>query len=155
MTPLVTLETIVHRVAARDVEGVVDELVTVLAQTYGLARAPLRAGFGEREALGSTALGHGVAIPHARFGVRHPLAAIGLAPAGLSDRGPDEEPVRIVVALVSPPEGVLHLQALATLGRMLVAPGAISALLLATDRSAVLRQLSVALGDDASVQRGS
>ncbi|MBK6919407.1 MAG: PTS sugar transporter subunit IIA [Deltaproteobacteria bacterium] len=152
MTPVVTLDTIVHRVAARDVEGVVDELVAALAQVHGLGRAELRAGFGEREALGSTAFGHGVAIPHARFDVAHPLAAVGLAPSGLTTRGPDDEPVRVVVALVSPPDGIQHLQALAILGRMLIAPGAIAALLLAPDRMGVLRQLSRALEDDASLR---
>lgn len=57
----------------------------------------------KREKRGSTGFGHGVAVPHARLPwERKPLAAFGLAPAGIDFKALDREPVRAVFFLVTP-----------------------------------------------------
>ena len=70
-----------------------------------------------REATMSTAIGGGVAVPHAYWdGVGQPRAYLALAPDGLDLVGPDGEPVRLVALLVSPPDQAKrHLQALGAL----------------------------------------
>ncbi|MEO8503240.1 MAG: PTS sugar transporter subunit IIA [Acidobacteriota bacterium] len=74
-----------------------------------------------RERLGSTAIGGGVAIPHAKIvGLRAPLLAVGLAPQGLDYDAPDGEPVRVLFLIASPAEAPAeHLRLLAAISRWL------------------------------------
>ena len=56
-----------------------------------------------REQLGSTGLGHGVAIPHCRLkGLKSSLAAVIRLTDGLKFSGPDEEPVTLFIFLFVP-----------------------------------------------------
>lgn len=76
----------------------------------------------EREALGSTGLGNGVAVPHVRSeGVDRVVLALGRARKGLEWHAIDGRPVHMVFLLVSPAdEPETHLQCLrwiATLAR--------------------------------------
>lgn len=59
----------------------------------------------KREALGSTGIGKGIAIPHCRFeGIEKPLLALGI-PSGLIDwESVDNEPVDIIWLSISPEE---------------------------------------------------
>lgn len=70
-----------------------------------------------REATMSTAIGGGVAIPHAYWdGVAEPRSYLAIVPEGLDVAGPDGEAVRLVALLVSPPDQAKgHLQALGAL----------------------------------------
>ena len=74
----------------------------------------------EREALGSTGFGRGVAIPHARIsGISRPVAALLRLrhPAGFN--AADGLPVDLVFGLLSPENsGAGHLHALAAISRM-------------------------------------
>ena len=57
----------------------------------------------EREERGSTGLGKGVAVPHARIkGLKKGLAVVGRASGGIDFRAVDGEPVYALVMLVSP-----------------------------------------------------
>lgn len=59
--------------------------------------------FIERERLGSTALGHGVAIPHARIGgISQPIAALLQLKTPIAFDAPDEESVDILFGLLLP-----------------------------------------------------
>jgi len=70
-----------------------------------------------REKLGSTGLGHGVSIPHARIkGLELPFASLITLSAGIDYESPDNEPVDIVMALVVPEHcNHEHLQILASM----------------------------------------
>ncbi len=71
----------------------------------------------ERERLGSTGLGRGVAIPHARIpGLTHTVAAMMTLETPVNYESADKKPVDIVVGLLVPEEGgEHHLQHLARL----------------------------------------
>ena len=57
----------------------------------------------ERESLGSTCLGHGVAIPHGRLkGLKRAVAAVLRVRKPLAFGGPDDEPVTLFVVLFVP-----------------------------------------------------
>ncbi|MFZ5827304.1 MAG: PTS sugar transporter subunit IIA [Bacillota bacterium] len=76
----------------------------------------------ERESLGTTAVGFGVAIPHGKSaGVSRAAIAFGRANHDLAWDSLDGEPVRMVF-LIAAPEGAndLHLRALAQLARQLM-----------------------------------
>lgn len=103
-------------------KGVLEELVALLAngQKVKDAKATVDVLL-EREKLGSTGIGQGIAIPHAKT---EQAAAVGAA-FGLSRRGVqfdalDGEPVYIFFLLVAPPDAAgLHLKALARISRLL------------------------------------
>jgi len=75
----------------------------------------------EREALGSTGIGQGIAIPHGKNPeVKEQIAALGISKRGLDFDALDGEPVNIVFLLVAPPEAAgNHLKALAKVSRLL------------------------------------
>lgn len=74
-----------------------------------------------REHLGSTGIGHGVAIPHGRMpDLGHPVVALVRHPEGIDFDAIDNEPVHIVILLLVPAsEDRSHLELLAKLARML------------------------------------
>jgi two-component system sensor histidine kinase KdpD len=88
--------------------------------TPGVDLAVVANKLAEREALGSTFLNEGVALPHARLDrLTAPRLAIGLTHAGVLD-APTDKPVEVVLLLLSPTTGpASHLQLLAAAGRTL------------------------------------
>jgi mannitol/fructose-specific phosphotransferase system IIA component (Ntr-type) len=73
----------------------------------------------EREGLGSTAMGHGVAVPHCRFqGSSELLVAVGLCPQGVDFHAEDGEPVKVFFVVVSPNSAAVeHLKCLAAISK--------------------------------------
>lgn len=74
-----------------------------------------------REELGATAIGRGIAIPHAKHpAVPRTVGIVGYAARGIDFNSLDGEPVKIVVLLLSPAgQSVEHLRALAWISRTL------------------------------------
>ncbi len=96
----------------------------------------------EREKLASTAVGGAVAFPHAKVsGLEAARAAVALLPApGAEMSATDGRPVRIVVALIVPPDSVgEHLKILGDFSRRLRVASLRDALTTACDAAAVLR----------------
>jgi nitrogen PTS system EIIA component len=77
----------------------------------------------EREQLGSTGIGSGIAIPHAKVpGLRQGVVAVGTVPAGVEFGAADGEPVRLFFLVLSPSASPAeHLQVLATISRWIKA----------------------------------
>lgn len=73
-----------------------------------------------RERLGSTGLGHGVALPHGRIvGLREPIAALAILKQGVDFDAIDHKPVDLLFALLVPEESTdEHLKILARLAEM-------------------------------------
>jgi len=101
--------------------SVLEQLAARFAGVYGLDRAAVLSGLDEREQLGSTGFGRGVAIPHARIGlVDHPVAAFLRLESPVAFEAADDMPVDLVFGLLSPEAaGVVHLHALAAISRMM------------------------------------
>jgi len=74
-----------------------------------------------RENLGSTGMGHGVAIPHGRIkGLNKPVALVAVHQEGVDFDAIDEKMVQIVVMLLVPDDdNKVHLELLAKLARLL------------------------------------
>lgn len=74
----------------------------------------------EREKLGTTGVGQGVAIPHGRTDAVDELSgALGFSKHGVEFEALDGEPVHIIFLLLSPPDsGGEHLRALAKVSRL-------------------------------------
>ena len=74
-----------------------------------------------RERLGSTGLGHGVAIPHGRIkGLKNPLAAVVRLTHPIPFDAPDDEPVSLLIFLLVPEAATQrHLEILSEIAELL------------------------------------
>jgi PTS system nitrogen regulatory IIA component len=94
----------------------------------------------EREQLGSTGVGSGVAIPHGKVpGLKKLLLCFGRSRSGVSFDAVDNRPVHLFVMILSPP-GIAgeYLQILARVSRLLKDPTVRNRLLQATDTETIL-----------------
>jgi PTS system nitrogen regulatory IIA component len=74
----------------------------------------------EREKLGSTGIGQGVALPHGKTNLLHEqIGVLGISRKGIEFNSLDGEPVHIIFLLVGPPEITgQHLKALSRISRL-------------------------------------
>ncbi|MDI6848419.1 MAG: PTS sugar transporter subunit IIA [Candidatus Saccharicenans sp.] len=74
----------------------------------------------QREALGSTALGEGIAIPHCKAkGIKNPILTVGISRGGVNFEAPDGRPVQVFFLLItSPDDPSLNLQILALIAQL-------------------------------------
>lgn len=95
-------------------------LAASFAATYGLDEAAVTEGLEQREMLGSTGFGRGIAIPHCRSTrVKRPTLALIKLETPVDFGSPDAVPVSLVFGLVSPENaGATHLHALAAISRL-------------------------------------
>lgn len=122
ITSILSEGAIIPEITAKDKNSAIQELAEIIAkvetsiQVDGLVKILL-----EREALGSTGIGSGVAIPHGKLPqIDHIVAAFGRSSAGIDFDSQDGEPAHLFFALVAPENTAgLHLKALAKLSRLL------------------------------------
>ena len=102
-------------------EQVLRQIASLLAARQGLAEGPILEGMTAREQLGSTGVGHGVAIPHARMTQCGAAAAVFVrTKVGIPFDAPDGRPVSVFLGLIVPNmANERHLQLLATAAGML------------------------------------
>ena len=100
---------------------VLHRLAEQAAKITGHDAAGIFEALNDREALGSTGLGNGIAIPHGRFsGLTGVTAVFARLMHPVDFDAMDDQPVDLVVMLLAPPgAGADHLKALAKVARML------------------------------------
>ena len=88
---------------------------------HGLSRALITDSLFARERLGSTGLGHGVAIPHGRIkGLKAPMAAVFQLERSIGFDAPDEQPVVLLIFLLVPEAATQkHLEILSEIAELL------------------------------------
>ncbi len=107
--------------AASSKKRLFQEIGDIAAGTLGLDAQVVMDSLLERESLGPTGVGHGVALPHARLAdVEDVSGAFVLLEKPIDFGSVDRQPVDIAFALFAPEEaGVDHLKALALVSRTL------------------------------------
>lgn len=97
------------------------ELGSVADSAYGIDQTAAVEALLEREALGPTGVGHGVALPHARMdGIDKVVGVLVLLENPIDFASVDRQPVDLAIALFAPHDaGVEHLKALALVARTL------------------------------------
>jgi len=102
-------------------EQVLRNIASLLAARHGISEAAILDGMHTRERLGSTGVGHGVAIPHARMTQCNAAAAVFVrTKTGVPFDAPDGKPVSVFLGLIVPNmANERHLQLLATAAGML------------------------------------
>jgi PTS system nitrogen regulatory IIA component len=106
---------------AHDKKGAITELVELLAKAKKIKKTQdVIDTVLEREKLGSTGIGQGVAIPHGKTdSVAEQIGALGISQKGVEFNALDGEPVHIIFFLVGPAEVAgQHLKALSRISRL-------------------------------------
>ena len=98
-----------------------EEAGLLFENQHGLNRALITDSLFARERLGSTGLGHGVAIPHGRIkGLKAPMAAVFLLQAPIGFDAPDEQAVALLIFLLVPEAATQkHLEILSEIAELL------------------------------------
>ena len=98
-----------------------EEAGLLFEQLHGLNRATVTDSLFARERLGSTGLGHGVAIPHGRIkGMKTPMAAVFQLAQPIGFDAPDELPVNLLIFLLVPEAATQkHLEILSEIAELL------------------------------------
>lgn len=111
------------------------ELGEIAAQVYHLNASVATDGLQERESLGPTGVGHGIALPHARLEDLPDIVAVFLRlEKPLDYDSVDRQPVDLVFGLFAPKDsGVDHLKALALVSRTMRDPAICAKLRANTD----------------------
>jgi PTS system nitrogen regulatory IIA component len=123
MSPLFSIKPeAVAIIDAADKHAILEQLSRTFATSYGLDADQVLEHLEERERLGSTGFGRGVAIPHARMPavMRRPVAALLKLRHPAEFAAADGLPVELVFGLLSPENsGATHLHALAAISRLM------------------------------------
>jgi len=98
-----------------------EEVGLLFENLHGLSRTLITDSLFARERLGSTGLGHGVAIPHGRIkGLKSPMAAVFQLTQAIGFEAPDEQPVGLLIVLLVPEAATQkHLEILSEIAEML------------------------------------
>ena len=115
-------DNIIPDLKAKDKKGVLEELAEAIASHEpSLDKNSLVKVLLERERLGSTGIGDGVAIPHGKFpAVTQPIISFGRSRKGLDFDSMDGEPAFLFFLLVAPENAAsIHLKALARIAKIL------------------------------------
>lgn len=119
---LLQKDLIIEELAAADKNGVIAEFARLL-QTAGKVRDAddLVRVLSERETLGSTGIGEGIAIPHAKLPLlREMIVAFGRSSRGVDFHSVDGKPAHLFFLLVTPDDNPgEHLRTLARISRIL------------------------------------
>ncbi len=115
-------ESIVSALKARDKRGVLEEMVDKIVENLGGGNSEkLLEALLQREHLGSTGIGYGVAIPHSRVkGLEHIALLFGRSLEGIDFQSMDGKPAFLFFLILAPEKStVVHIKLLARLSQLL------------------------------------
>ena len=121
---LLKKDAIALNVSLTDKEEAIDKLISLHEKAGNLAdKAAYKEAILAREAQGSTAIGEGIAVPHAKSdSVKTPGLSAITVPNGVDYGAPDSKPSDILFMIAAPVDGDLHLEILSRLMVMLMEP---------------------------------
>lgn len=141
---LITPDRVFIGLKAADKTRLLAELSRRAASAAGLSHQEIQQALEAREALGSTGVGAGVAIPHARFpGIDRFVGLFARLERRVDFNAIDEQPVDLVFLLLVPADAAgEHLKALACVSRRLRAPDVTAGLRRAADAAELYAALT-------------
>ena len=121
LTAILPAEQVLVHVEVTSKKRAFEEAGLLFEDRHGLNRALVTDSLFARERLGSTGLGHGVAIPHGRIkGLKTPLAAVFQLAQPIGFDAPDEQPVSLLIFLLVPEASTQkHLEILSEIAELL------------------------------------
>jgi PTS system nitrogen regulatory IIA component len=122
LSELLNAQAITARLKARTKRDAIVELVDLLESAHGLSsHGEILDRVLRREAMMSTGIGNGIAIPHGKARmVDRLVAACGVSAEGVDFESVDGEPATLFILLVAPESGgAVHVKVLANISRLL------------------------------------
>jgi PTS system nitrogen regulatory IIA component len=121
LSQILPLSQVLVRVEASSKKRAFEEAGLLFENQHGMNRALITDSLFARERLGSTGLGHGVAIPHGRIkGLKAPMAAVFLLETPIGFDAPDEQAVSLLIFLLVPEAATQkHLEILSEIAELL------------------------------------
>lgn len=121
LTEILTAEAVHYAQSESSKKRLLQKISEQAANAYGLDSAAVFSALNARELLGTTGVGRGVAIPHARFEELDRIIGLFTRLEKPLDYGSmDQQPVDLIFTLLAPQkEGAEHLKALALVSRTL------------------------------------
>jgi PTS system nitrogen regulatory IIA component len=138
-------DAVIGSLAATDKRAVLEELSRPLVSRYPqLSLERLCEILEDRERLGSTGIGEGVAIPHGKLpGLPSLIGIFGRSPKGVDFEAIDGKPTRLFFALFAPENSAgIHLKALARISRLFKSAPLRNAILEAADEREIFRLIA-------------
>ncbi len=126
LSDLISLKGIIPSLKAKSKKHALQELSSTAARITGVPERDIFDVLLQRERLGSTGVGQGVAIPHGKLnGLDKIIGLFARLEQPVNFEAPDSEPVDLVFLLLAPESaGADHLKALARISRFLRMPSA-------------------------------
>jgi PTS system nitrogen regulatory IIA component len=137
ITDILDEASIIQDLRSTSKKGVLEELSDVLVEGGKLPdRDKVVEVLLDREKLGSTGIGDGIAIPHGKMkGIEDLVISFGRSTKGINFESIDNKPTHLFFLLVAPENSAgIHLKALARISRLLKDPSFRSRLMEAKDR---------------------
>ncbi len=121
LSDILTVDAIDEHLAATNKKGLFQQLGLAISRRTGLSAKTIVACLGEREKVGSTGFGGGIAIPHCKVqGLDRLVGHFARLATPVDFQSVDGLPVDLVFIILSPPDaGAEHLKALAGVSRAL------------------------------------
>jgi PTS system nitrogen regulatory IIA component len=120
ISPLLPLSHVVLDLDVSSKKRLFEQIGLLFENTRQIPRSRVFDSLFDREKLGSTGLGYGVAIPHGRLKtLKEPVCAFVRVAAPIPFESPDGQPVRLVFAMLVPEHATeAHLEMLSELAQM-------------------------------------
>jgi len=152
LSDLISLDAVIPVLKANSKKQTIQELSAKAAAVTGLPERSIFDTLLQRERLGSTGVGHGVAIPHGKMvAVDHIIGLFARMDRPIDFEALDDEPVDLIFVLLAPEgAGADHLKALARIARVLRDPATATKLRAAKDADALFTLLTQPAESDAA-----
>jgi mannitol/fructose-specific phosphotransferase system IIA component (Ntr-type) len=142
------LERVLVPLASLDKDGILSELVDLVVRSRGLEahREAIHRAVWDREAVLSTGIGAGIALPHAKYdGLKEVLMAAGVSREPVEYGALDGQPVRLFFLILGPEAAAgSHVGALSRVSRLMRSPALRRRLVEAEDAEGFLRVIAEA-----------
>jgi PTS system nitrogen regulatory IIA component len=144
LADLIAPEAVIPALRVKDKKQALQEIAQKAAALTGLDARQVYETLLQRERLGSTGLGRGIAIPHGRLpALDHIVSVFARLEEPIDFEALDAERVDLIFLLLAPEHaGADHLKALARISRLLREPSAIAKLRASRDRAALYSVLT-------------
>ena len=144
ISDILSPQAVIHGLPASTKKKLLAELAAQAASRLGMESGPVFELLWQREKLGSTGVGHGIAIPHARLPKLDRIVGLfAQLETPVDYESIDDAPVDLVFLLLTPADaGADHLKALAKVSRLLRNPAVCEKLRTASDSDALFHVLT-------------
>lgn len=141
---LIAREAVIPTLKAGSKKQALQEIAARAAALTGLGAQEIYETLLQRERLGSTGVGRGIAIPHGRLAsLQRIFCVFARLENAIEFEAPDDEPVDLIFLLLAPEHaGADHLKALARISRLLREPQSLEKLRAAPDKAALYAVLT-------------